>query len=119
MRRPAPVNRPADNRGVHKGGGVLSWGAPRKAFHPEGEIATAGAAKSTKTTQTVRRAEAAGCPVLAWTIDLPAGRNAETGTRFGQAYFFIGPTSNLPGADVIVGPMPMIIRTHSPSFAPS
>ena len=36
-----------------------------------------------------------------------------------QAYFFIGPTSNLPGADVVVGPMPIIIRMHSSSFAPS
>jgi isopentenyl diphosphate isomerase/L-lactate dehydrogenase-like FMN-dependent dehydrogenase len=29
----------------------------------------------------VRRAEAAGCPVLVITVDLPAGRNAETATR--------------------------------------
>src|ERR1700688_2057351 len=77
----------------------------QKAFHPEGEIATARAAKSRKTMQMlstvtstpvedvakslgtppwfqlympftwndterlVKRAEAAGCPVLAWTID--------------------------------------------------
>ena len=30
----------------------------------------------------VRRVEAAGCPVLVWTVDLLAGRNAETGERF-------------------------------------
>jgi len=93
----------------------------QKAFHPEGEIATARAAKAKKTTQMlstvsstaveevanalgtapwyqlympttwddtekmVKRAEAAGCPVLAWTIDLLAGRNTETGTRFARA----------------------------------
>jgi 4-hydroxymandelate oxidase len=90
----------------------------QKAFHPDGEIATARAAKSRKTMQMlstvsstpvedvgkalgtapwfqlympttwedteklVKRAEAAGCPVLAWTIDLLAGRNTETATRF-------------------------------------
>jgi 4-hydroxymandelate oxidase len=90
----------------------------QKAFHPEGEIATARAARARKTMQMlstvtsvpveevgkalgtapwyqlympanwedtekmVKRAEAAGCPVLAWTIDLLAGRNTETATRF-------------------------------------
>lgn len=93
----------------------------QKAFHPEGEIATARAAKAKKTVQMlstvtsvpveevakalgtapwyqlympttwddtekmVQRAEAAGCPVLAWTIDLLAGRNTETATRFARA----------------------------------
>jgi 4-hydroxymandelate oxidase len=93
----------------------------QKAFHPEGEIATARAAKARKTMQMlstvtsvpveevakalgtapwyqlympttwddtekmVKRAEAAGCPVLAWTIDLLAGRNTETATRFARA----------------------------------
>jgi 4-hydroxymandelate oxidase len=93
----------------------------QKAFHPEGEIATARAAKVKKTMQMlstvssvaveevgkalgtapwfqlympttwgdtekiVKRAEAAGCPVLAWTIDLLAGRNTETATRFTRA----------------------------------
>ncbi len=93
----------------------------QKAFHPEGEIATARAAKAKKTMQMlstvtsvpveevakalgtapwyqlympttwddtekmVKRAEAAGCPVLAWTIDLLAGRNTETATRFARA----------------------------------
>ena len=89
-----------------------------KAFHPEGESATARAAGGRKnlmllstvtttpveevnrayggmvwyqlyatsnwavTERLVKRAEAAGCPVLVWTIDLMAGRNTETQTRF-------------------------------------
>jgi isopentenyl diphosphate isomerase/L-lactate dehydrogenase-like FMN-dependent dehydrogenase len=93
----------------------------QKAFHPEGELATARAAQAKKTMQMlstvtsvpveevakalgtppwyqlympttwgdtekmVKRAEAAGCPVLAWTIDLLAGRNTETATRFARA----------------------------------
>ena len=90
----------------------------QKAFHPEGEVAVARAAKakghlqilSTQTsssvedvikarggpiwyqlyttdsfdvtTKLVKRAEAAGCPVVAITVDLPNGRNTETATRF-------------------------------------
>jgi 4-hydroxymandelate oxidase len=93
----------------------------QRAFSPEGELATARAAKAKKTMQMlstvtsfpvedvakalgtppwyqlymptnwgdtekmVRRAEAAGCPVLAWTIDLLAGRNTETATRFASS----------------------------------
>jgi isopentenyl diphosphate isomerase/L-lactate dehydrogenase-like FMN-dependent dehydrogenase len=89
-----------------------------KAFHPEGEVATARASRARKnlmllstvtttpveevnreygravwyqlyatsdwsiTEKLVKRAEAAGCPVLVWTIDLMAGRNTETQTRF-------------------------------------
>jgi 4-hydroxymandelate oxidase len=89
----------------------------QKAFHPEGEVATARAARTQKTMQMlstvtsvpleevaralgtppwyqlympltwsdterlVKRVEAAGCPVLAWTIDLLAGRNSETAAR--------------------------------------
>jgi len=92
----------------------------QKAFHPEGELATARAARAEKTMQMlstvtstpvedvaknlgtppwfqlympltwdeteriVKRAEGAGCPVLAWTIDLLAGRNTETATRFAR-----------------------------------
>ncbi|MGH9594655.1 MAG: alpha-hydroxy acid oxidase, partial [Bryobacteraceae bacterium] len=88
------------------------------AFHPQGELAVARAAKSRKTLQIlstvsshgveevaqalgappwyqlympqswdgtekmVKRAEAAGCPVLVWTVDLLAGRNTETAERF-------------------------------------
>jgi 4-hydroxymandelate oxidase len=90
----------------------------QRAFHPDGELGTARAAKAQKVTQMlstvsstgvedvaaalgtapwyqlympttwedteklVRRVEAAGCPVLAWTVDTLGGRNAETGTRF-------------------------------------
>ena len=92
----------------------------QRAFHVEGEIAAARAAKtkghlqilSTQssssvedvikarggpiwfqlyttnnfdvTTRLVKRAEAAGCPVVAVTVDLPAGRNTETATRLRQ-----------------------------------
>jgi len=91
-----------------------------KMFHPEGEIATAKAARAKNTlqvlsTQTstavedvaqargtppwyqlymplrwedteklVKRVEAAGCPVLAWTVDLLGGRNTETATRLAR-----------------------------------
>ncbi len=90
----------------------------QKAFHPEGEIAVAKAAREKKTLQIlstvstssveevtaarggpvwyqlyatnkweatqkmVKRAEAAGCPVLVFTVDLMAGRNTETQTIF-------------------------------------
>ena len=90
----------------------------QRAFHNEGEIAVARAAKAKKVTQLlstvtsipveevgkalgtapwyqlympvtwdatekmVKRVEEAGCPVLAWTIDLLAGRNTETAERF-------------------------------------
>jgi 4-hydroxymandelate oxidase len=37
------------------------------------------------TTKLVRRAEAAGCPAVAVTVDLPAGRNLETAPRFARA----------------------------------
>ena len=97
---------------------VLCPVGAQKAFHPEGEVAVARAAKSKKVTQIlstvtscsvedvaralgtapwyqlympltwdatekmVRRVEAAGCPVLVWTVDLLGGRNTETMTRF-------------------------------------
>lgn len=92
----------------------------QRAFHPEGELATARAAKARKVTQMlstvsstsvedvaealghapwyqlympttweeteklVRRVEAAGCTMLAWTIDTLGGRNAETGARLAR-----------------------------------
>jgi isopentenyl diphosphate isomerase/L-lactate dehydrogenase-like FMN-dependent dehydrogenase len=92
----------------------------QRAFHPEGEIAVARAAKargqlqilSTVTStgvedviaargapvwfqlyttssfeitrKLVKRAEAAGCPAVAVTVDLPAGRNIETALRFAR-----------------------------------
>ena len=97
---------------------VLCPVGSQKAFHPEGEVAVARAAKTkgnlqilstvssspiedvvagrggpiwfqlyttddfAVTTRLVQRAEAAGCPVVAVTVDLPAGRNTETATRF-------------------------------------
>src|SRR6185369_9254522 len=36
------------------------------------------------TTKLVKRAEAAGCPVVAVTVDLPAGRNTETDLRMAR-----------------------------------
>ena len=92
----------------------------QRAFHPEGEIASAKAAKSRNQLQVlstvasnspeavtaargapiwfqlyhpsrweaaaaiVKRAEAAGCPVMMLTVDLPAGRNAETAARLAR-----------------------------------
>jgi isopentenyl diphosphate isomerase/L-lactate dehydrogenase-like FMN-dependent dehydrogenase len=92
----------------------------QKAFHPEGEIAVARAARAKRTVQIlstvtstpvesvaealgappwyqlympstwiatekmVRRVEAAGSPVLVWTIDLLAGRNLETSARMAR-----------------------------------
>jgi isopentenyl diphosphate isomerase/L-lactate dehydrogenase-like FMN-dependent dehydrogenase len=92
----------------------------QKAFHPDGELAVARAAKarghlqilSTVTStgvedviaargapvwfqlyttssfdisaKLVKRAEAAGCPAVAVTVDLPAGRNIETALRWAR-----------------------------------
>jgi isopentenyl diphosphate isomerase/L-lactate dehydrogenase-like FMN-dependent dehydrogenase len=106
----------------------MTWDSPvyfsavsaQRAFHPDGELATARAAKAKRVTQMlstvsstsveevskalgaapwyqlympvtweeteklIRRVEAAGCQVLAWTIDTLGGRNAETGARLGR-----------------------------------
>jgi 4-hydroxymandelate oxidase len=92
----------------------------QQAFHAEGELATARAAKARRhqmilsnatsiaveevskqlgappwqqlymplkwdeTEKLVKRIEDAGCPVLVWTVDLLAGRNTPTMTRFGR-----------------------------------
>jgi 4-hydroxymandelate oxidase len=92
----------------------------QRAFHPEGEIAVARAAKARGhlqvlstvtstgveeviaargapvwfqlyttssfeiTAKLVKRAEAAGCPAVAVTVDLPAGRNIETALRWAR-----------------------------------
>jgi 4-hydroxymandelate oxidase len=97
---------------------VLAPAGGQRAFHPDGELATARAAASKRTlailstvsscaieevaqasgrpiwfqlypttrwevtTKLVRRAEAAGCPVLVLTVDLPVGRHTETFERF-------------------------------------
>jgi len=99
---------------------VLCPVGSQKAFHAEGEVAVARAAKSRDnlqilstvssspvedviearggpiwyqlyttddfavTTRLVKRAEAAGCPVVAVTVDLPNGRNTVTAARFAQ-----------------------------------
>ena len=99
---------------------VLAPAASQKAFHPDGEIASARAAGakghlkilSTGATSSVedvraahggpiwfqlyptdtwrithalvKRAEAAGCPVLVLTVDLPVGRNTETERRLAR-----------------------------------
>jgi 4-hydroxymandelate oxidase len=92
----------------------------QKAFHPDGEIAVARAAKARGhlqvlstvtstgveevtaargapvwfqlyttsnfeiTAKLVKRAEAAGCPAVLVTVDLPAGRNTETASRWAR-----------------------------------
>lgn len=92
-----------------------------RAFHPEGEVAVARAARAKNgimvmstqaslgveevtaargapiwfqlyttdrfeaTKKLLKRAEAAGCPVVAVTVDLPAGRNTETAIRLRRA----------------------------------
>jgi isopentenyl diphosphate isomerase/L-lactate dehydrogenase-like FMN-dependent dehydrogenase len=92
----------------------------QRAFHTEGEHATARAARTKRQTmilssattysvedvakslgtppwyqlymplkwdeteKLVKRVEDAGCPVLAWTVDLLAGRNTETATRYAR-----------------------------------
>jgi 4-hydroxymandelate oxidase len=97
---------------------VLCPVGSQKAFHSEGEVAVARAARARNhlqimstvssssvedvtrarggpiwyqlyttdnfdvTTRLVKRAEAAGCPVVVVTVDVPAGRNTETATRF-------------------------------------
>jgi isopentenyl diphosphate isomerase/L-lactate dehydrogenase-like FMN-dependent dehydrogenase len=92
----------------------------QRAFHAEGELATARAARAkrhammlssvttyaveevaqslgtppwyqlymplewSETEKLVKRVQDAGCPVLAWTVDLLAGRNTPTATRFAR-----------------------------------
>ena len=112
----------------------------QRAFHPQGEMATAAAAKAkrhqmilsnvttyavedvaktlgqppwqqlymplqwTDTEKLVKRIEDAGVPVLVWTVDLLAGRNTPTMTRFARqdtrncvACHVNGPGSTVPG----------------------
>jgi 4-hydroxymandelate oxidase len=99
---------------------VLSPIGSSRAFHPEGEVATARAAQAkghlqimstqssfsiedvvkarggttwyqlyttnnfAATSTLVKRAQAAGCPAVAVTVDLPAGRNTITATRLAR-----------------------------------
>src|SRR5882757_5900491 len=109
----------------------------QKAFHPEGEIAVARAAKarghlqilSTVTStgvedviaargapvwfqlyttssfdisaKLVKRAEAAGCPAVAVTVDLPAGRNIETAIRWARTDTRTCTACHAPGGSIV------------------
>jgi 4-hydroxymandelate oxidase len=109
----------------------------QKAFHPEGEIAVARAAKARGhlqvlstvtstgveeviaargapvwfqlyttssfdiTTKLVRRAEAAGCPAVAVTVDLPAGRNLETALRWARTDTRTCTACHAPGGSIV------------------
>ncbi len=123
-RRLVDVSRPDLGRDVFG----ARWETPlflcpvgsQRAFHPEGEQASARAAKSRhqtmilsnvstysvediaktlgappwqqlymplkwdQTEKLVKRIEDAGCPVLVWTVDLLAGRNTPTATRYAR-----------------------------------
>jgi len=125
---------------------VLAPAASQKAFHPDGEIASARAAGargqllilSTATTVSVedvaaahggpiwfqlyptdtwrvahalvRRAEAAGCPVLVLTVDLPAGRNTETERRLARTDTRQCSSCHQPGLAGYVRRKPMFDR---------
>jgi 4-hydroxymandelate oxidase len=109
----------------------------QKAFHPEGEIAVARAAKARGhlqvlstvtstaveeviaargapvwfqlyttssfdiTVKLVKRAEAAGCPAVAVTVDLPAGRNTETATRWARTDTRTCTACHAPGGSIV------------------
>jgi 4-hydroxymandelate oxidase len=109
----------------------------QKAFHPEGEIAVARAAKARGhlqvlstvtstgveeviaargapvwfqlyttsnfdiTVKLVKRAEAAGCPVVAVTVDLPAGRNIETAIRWARTDTRTCTACHAPGGSIV------------------
>jgi 4-hydroxymandelate oxidase len=109
----------------------------QKAFHPEGEIAVARAAKarghlqvlSTVTStgveeviaargapvwfqlyttssfdiaaKMVKRAEAAGCPAVAVTVDVPAGRNIETAVRWARTDTRTCTACHAPGGSIV------------------
>src|SRR3954453_477944 len=111
----------------------------QRAFHPDGELATARAAKArnvvqmlstvastgvedvakalgeppwyqlympiawNETEKLVRRVEDAGCQVLAWTIDVLGGRNAETAARLGRTDTRKCLTCHASGPDVNQG----------------
>jgi 4-hydroxymandelate oxidase len=109
----------------------------QKAFHPEGEIAVARAAKARGhlqvlstvtstgveeviaargapvwfqlyttssfdiTVKLVKRAEAAGCPAVAVTVDLPAGRNIETAIRWARTDTRTCTACHAPGGSIV------------------
>ncbi|HZE42780.1 MAG TPA: alpha-hydroxy acid oxidase [Steroidobacteraceae bacterium] len=109
----------------------------QKAFHPEGELAVARAAKARGhlqvlstvtstgveeviaargapvwfqlyttssfdiTAKLVKRAEAAGCPAVAVTVDLPAGRNIETAIRWARTDTRTCTACHAPGGSIV------------------
>lgn len=132
----------------------------QKMFNPDGEVATARAAKSKHalqilSTQTsasveevgqalgrppwyqlympqkwedteklVHRVEEAGCPVMAWTIDLLGGRNTETATRLARtdtrnclSCHVAGPNGN--GLDRTPSHRPMFTSLSGTAINPS
>jgi 4-hydroxymandelate oxidase len=122
---------------------ILAPVGSQKAFHPEGEIAAARAARVKRTLQIlstvttspieevieangkpiwyqlyptsrweiteklVKKAEAAGCPVLALTVDIPSGRNTETLERFKRLDGRKCGTCHIPGPQGGFGRKPM------------
>src|SRR5205085_7467696 len=128
------------------------------AFHPQGEVASAGAAKARVqlmvlstvastpieevvaargaplwyqlyttnqweiTVRMVKRAEAAGCPVVAVTVDLPVGRNTETVTRLSRTDTRTCTACHAPGGSdsrtrpMFAGADPSGLLVNSPSL---
>jgi 4-hydroxymandelate oxidase len=109
----------------------------QRAFHPEGELAVARAAKARGhlqvlstvtstgveeviaargapvwfqlyttssfdiTAKLVKRAEAAGCPAVAVTVDVPAGRNIETAIRWARTDTRTCTACHAPGGSIV------------------
>ena len=67
------------------------------------------------TTKMVKRAEAAGCPVVAVTVDLPGGRNTETDKRL--ARLDTRTCNNCHGPSGANGPKPMFAGLEMKGFA--
>jgi isopentenyl diphosphate isomerase/L-lactate dehydrogenase-like FMN-dependent dehydrogenase len=67
------------------------------------------------TTKMVKRAEAAGCPVVAVTVDLPGGRNTETDKRL--ARLDTRTCNNCHGPNGANGPKPMFAGLEMKGFA--
>lgn len=130
----------------------------QKAFHPEGEVASARAAKARgqlmvlstvastpiedviaargapiwyqlyttnqwdMTARMVKRAEAAGCPVVVVTVDLPVGRNTETVTRLSRTDTRTCTACHAPGGSdprtrpMFAGAEPGSFQVSSPSL---
>ncbi|MDP9088384.1 MAG: alpha-hydroxy-acid oxidizing protein [Pseudomonadota bacterium] len=126
----------------------------QKAFHPEGELAVARAAKARGHLQIlstvastgvedviaargapvwfqlyttsefdiavklVKRAEAAGCPAVAVTVDLPAGRNTETSGRWARTDTRVCTACHAPtGSEFFTRPMFSHLNTTGLSIA--